>query len=155
MIARQIFVILLTATLCGCTHYVRVDGSAVSEAALQRDQALCDGRLFWSQARLLARIATPQTEAAWLQWAARRTIRQIEAQIRNRNKGQLPTDPAKRRIHSTAYKVEGPVGQDVGHFSRLRLELLPVACELEQRGNDLPRPQRPVLGSQRRQLPQL
>ncbi len=80
------------------------------------DEAVCDGRLFWSQARLLARIATPETEAAWLQWATERTIRQIEAQIRNRDKGQLPTDPAKRRIHSTAYKVEG-------RFSAVQYEL--------------------------------
>ncbi len=89
------------------------------------DDAVCDGRLFWSQARLLARIATPETEAAWLAWAVDRTIRQIEAQIRNRDKGQLPTDPAKRRIHSTAYKVEGrfnAVQYELWNNARAKLE---------------------------------
>lgn len=80
------------------------------------DAAVCDGRLFWSQARLLARIATPETESAWLNWAARRTIREIETQVRGRDKGQLPTDPARRRIHSAAYRVEG-------RFSAVQYEL--------------------------------
>jgi len=89
------------------------------------DAAVCDGRLFWSQARVLARIATPETEAAWLQWAEKRTIRQIEAHIRNRDKGQLPTDPAKRRIHSTVYKVEGrfsAVQNEIWNNARSKLE---------------------------------
>jgi len=31
------------------------------------DRALCEGTLFWSQARELVRIAVPETEAEWLE----------------------------------------------------------------------------------------
>ncbi|MHC4382630.1 MAG: Holliday junction branch migration DNA helicase RuvB [Planctomycetota bacterium] len=71
------------------------------------DDAFCEARLFWSQVRLLVRIATPETQAVWIEWAAGRTARQIAAQIRNRDKGDLPTDPARRRIHTTKFKVQG------------------------------------------------
>ncbi len=81
-------------------------GRALDELP-QIDRALREGRLFWSQTRLLARIATPETEAAWLEWAGHRTVRQIAAHVRQREKGDLPADPARRRIHATTYKVEG------------------------------------------------
>ncbi|MHC4825846.1 MAG: Holliday junction branch migration DNA helicase RuvB [Planctomycetota bacterium] len=71
------------------------------------DEAFCAGRLFWSQVRQLVRIATPETESAWLEWAAGRTARQIVAQVRNRRKGDLPTDPVRRRIHTTKFDVRG------------------------------------------------
>jgi hypothetical protein len=73
----------------------------------QIDQAFCEARLFWSQVRLLVRIATPETECTWIRWARGRTAREIAAQIRNRDKGDLPTDPARRRIHTTEFKVQG------------------------------------------------
>jgi Holliday junction DNA helicase RuvB len=73
----------------------------------QIDDAFCEAGLFWSQVRLLVRIATPETESVWIEWAVGRTARQIAAQIRNRDKGDLPTDPAKRRIHTTKFKVQG------------------------------------------------
>jgi len=73
----------------------------------QIDRAFCGARLFWSQVRLLVRIATPQTESVWIRWAAGRTVRELAARIRNRDKGDLPTDPARRRIHTTRFKVQG------------------------------------------------
>jgi Holliday junction DNA helicase RuvB len=71
------------------------------------DDAFCEAGLFWSQVRLLVRIATPETESIWIEWAVGRTAREIAAQIRNRDKGDRPTDPAKRRIHTTKFKVQG------------------------------------------------
>ncbi|MHC4969446.1 MAG: HNH endonuclease [Planctomycetota bacterium] len=73
----------------------------------QIDRAFCEARLFWSQVRLLVRIATPQTESVWIRWAAGRTVREVAARIRYRDKGDLPTDPARRRIHTTRFKVQG------------------------------------------------
>lgn len=89
------------------------------------DEALREGRLFWSQTRLLVRIATPETERAWLGFAADRTIRQIASQVRNREKGQLPTDPVRRRIHSITYKVEGSLSAvqfELWNNARAKLE---------------------------------
>jgi Holliday junction DNA helicase RuvB len=71
------------------------------------DEAFCQARLFWSQVRLLVKIATPETESAWLEWATGRSARQIAAHVRRREKGQLPTEPAKRRIHTVKFKVQG------------------------------------------------
>jgi Holliday junction DNA helicase RuvB len=71
------------------------------------DDAFCEGRLSWSQVRLLVRIAVAETEREWVEWAARRTVRQLAAQIRGREKGQRPTDPARRRIHTTKFRAVG------------------------------------------------
>ncbi len=70
------------------------------------DDAICDGRLLWSQVRLLSRIATPETEAEWIRWAQGRTVREIAGQVRRREKGERPTDLARRRIHSVEFKLE-------------------------------------------------
>jgi hypothetical protein len=80
-------------------------GRALEELP-ETDEALCQGHLLWSQARLIARVGTPETEAAWVEWAVGKTVREIEAQVRKREKGELPTDPARRRIHTTKVKVE-------------------------------------------------
>ncbi len=70
------------------------------------DEAFCTERLLWSQVRQLVRVATPQTESEWVTWAQGRTARQIAAEVRRRSKGERPTDPARRRIHTTTFKVE-------------------------------------------------
>lgn len=69
------------------------------------DRAFCEGSLFWSQVRELARMATPETEAEWVQWSRGRTSRQIAAQARIRRKGERPSDPARRRIHDITFQV--------------------------------------------------
>ncbi|MHC4709877.1 MAG: Holliday junction branch migration DNA helicase RuvB [Planctomycetota bacterium] len=89
------------------------------------DEAFCAGRLFWSQVRQLVRITTPETESAWLEWAAGHTARQIAAQVRNRRKGDLPTDPARRRIHTTKFDVRGRlnvVQWEIWNNARAKLE---------------------------------
>ena len=71
------------------------------------DEAFCRGRLFWSQVRELVRVAAPETESEWIQWARGRTAREIAAQVSLRRKGERPTDPARRRIHNA---TSGPRG---------------------------------------------
>ncbi len=68
------------------------------------NRAFGRGGLFWSQVRELVRLATPETEAEWLQWAVGRTAREIAAQARIRRKGERPTDPARRRIHEVSFR---------------------------------------------------
>lgn len=67
------------------------------------DEAFCGGRLFWSQVRELARVATAETEAEWIEWARGRTARQIAAQAGVRRRGERPTEPARRRIRNATF----------------------------------------------------
>ena len=89
----------------------RPTGPATSGRALldlpEIDRALCEGTLFWSQARELVRIAVPETEAEWLEWARGRSAREITAQMSIRRKGERPTDPARRRIRNASFRPDG------------------------------------------------
>jgi 5-methylcytosine-specific restriction endonuclease McrA len=56
--------------------------------------ALEQGALSWCAARELTRVATADTEAAWLATAHGKTTRQIEALIAGKQPGELPPDRA-------------------------------------------------------------
>ena len=70
-------------------------------------RALGEGRLFWSQVRELVRVAVPETEAEWIEWARNRSAREITAQVRIRRKGERSMDPARRRIHNAWFRPDG------------------------------------------------
>jgi 5-methylcytosine-specific restriction endonuclease McrA len=61
----------------------------------QSAQALTQGELHWCAARELTRVATADTEAAWLEAARGKTTRQIEALVAGKQSGELPPDPAR------------------------------------------------------------
>jgi uncharacterized protein DUF222 len=56
--------------------------------------ALAEGKLHFSAVRELTRVATRDTEAAWLAATAGKTVRQVEQAVAGHIKGDLPTDPA-------------------------------------------------------------
>jgi hypothetical protein len=56
------------------------------------DEALASGTLCWSAVRELTRVATPETERAWLGWAKGRRSRQIEQAVAARRQGDRPSD---------------------------------------------------------------
>ena len=56
------------------------------------DQSLASGELCWSAVRELSRIATPETEQAWLGWAKGRRSQQIEHAVAARRPGDGPRD---------------------------------------------------------------
>jgi HNH endonuclease/Holliday junction resolvase RuvA-like protein len=58
-------------------------------------RALEQGALSWCAARELTRVATADTEAAWLDAARDKTTRQIEALIAGKQPGEPPPDPAR------------------------------------------------------------
>jgi uncharacterized protein DUF222 len=60
----------------------------------QLHAALAGGRLHFSAVRELTRVATRETEAAWIGEAAGKTVRQVEQAVAGHIKGDLPTDPA-------------------------------------------------------------
>jgi HNH endonuclease len=57
-------------------------------------QALEQGALSWCAARELTRVATADTEAAWLDAARGKTTRQIEGMVVGKQPGDPPPDPA-------------------------------------------------------------
>ena len=58
-------------------------------------QSLREGRIRWSAAREMTRIAEPSTEAKWLTWSVGKNTHAIALAVKARNPGDLPTDPAR------------------------------------------------------------
>lgn len=50
------------------------------------------GQRAWSAVRELARVATPQTEEAWIEKTERMTVRQVEGMVAGRKPGDSPWD---------------------------------------------------------------
>jgi hypothetical protein len=71
--------------------------------ALERDE------MKFSPARELCRVATRQTEAAWLERAKDKTMREIEEMVAGRQPGDLPDDPPDPdlRMHTLQVEVTG------------------------------------------------
>jgi hypothetical protein len=84
-------------------------------AALERlpelEQALSAGELTWSAVRELTRVATPETERAWLEHVRCKTVREVEKLVSGRRPGSLPTDPAEAGLerHVLRFEVSGEV----------------------------------------------
>jgi len=54
-------------------------------------EALKRGTLSWSRARLIVRVATPETEKAWLALARKMTARKLAREVQGKKKGSKPT----------------------------------------------------------------
>jgi HNH endonuclease len=73
--------------------------------------ALQHGELTWCAARELTRVATSDTEAAWLQAAHGKTTRQIEALVAGKQPGEPPPHPSREddlpppRCHVLRFEV--------------------------------------------------
>jgi hypothetical protein len=69
--------------------------------------ALEGAALSWSAVREITRVAVPETEAAWLEIARGKTIRQLEDLVAGKHPGDTPTsrpDPSARR-HVLRFEV--------------------------------------------------
>jgi RuvA, C-terminal domain/HNH endonuclease len=78
------------------------------EALPHSARALEDGALTWCAARELTRVATGDTEAAWLEAAQGKTTRELERLVAGRQPGALPpspTDPEPPRRHVLRFEV--------------------------------------------------
>src|SRR5512138_2611593 len=56
-------------------------------------KALRQGQASWSCVRELSRVATRETEHAWLEAARGRTVREVERRVSGHQRGSLPSDP--------------------------------------------------------------
>lgn len=68
--------------------------------------ALREGRLFWSAAKELTRVAVPETEQAWLDAARTKSVRQIEALVAGHRPGDRPQDPRDPRLKKHVVRLE-------------------------------------------------
>jgi hypothetical protein len=83
------------------SHRVAEDRLRLANALPQLpmlSQALQNGDLNFSQARELARVATPQTEAAWIEKTQEMNVREVEQAVAGHHKGDLPEDPVDPRL---------------------------------------------------------
>jgi hypothetical protein len=74
-------------------------------------EALRQGQICWSALRELTRVATPETEAAWLTAATGRTVRELEKLVSGLGPGSQPgdlADPEDVR-HVLRFEVTGQV----------------------------------------------
>ena len=71
------------------------------------DQAFASGELSWSAVRELSRVATAETEQAWIEWAKGRRIRQLEREVAAREPGDRPSDRGnpERVKHRLSFEV--------------------------------------------------
>jgi len=70
--------------------------------------ALSAGELSFSSVRELTRVATADTEEAWLAAARGKTAHQLERLVAGRAAGDLPDDPAESDLRSRVVRIELP-----------------------------------------------
>lgn len=76
------------------------------EALPALSEALASSRIVWSAAREISRVATAETEAAWLAGTSGRTVREIETMVAGRRPGDLPTTPADPALVKRIIRLE-------------------------------------------------
>jgi hypothetical protein len=89
-----------------CTHD-RVRVAEALELLPELSCALREGELCWSVVRELTRVATPETEAAWMAIAKGRTVREVEDLVAGHHQGDRPSDPRDEgaRRHALRFEV--------------------------------------------------
>src|SRR6478736_2306365 len=61
-------------------------------------EAIQNGELNFSKARELVRVATPETEQAWIGKAQNMNVREVEQAVAGHAKGDLPDDPVDPKL---------------------------------------------------------
>jgi hypothetical protein len=92
------------------------------------DRALANGELGWTKLRTLCQVVTPTTQQAWLERAKRITSRQLEDQVADARRGDLP--PESQDLLEPPRYVWARFRLDVFHFERLMQALAELRHEL-------------------------
>jgi hypothetical protein len=69
---------------------------------------LAKGNLSFSTVRELSRVATPDTEASWVDRAKFKTCREVEEMVAGRAPGDTPDDPAKPELRMKDLRLSLP-----------------------------------------------
>lgn len=88
------------------TTYERLRVARAIEGLPLVEARLVAGELHWSKAREITRVATPETEAAWLEQASACSVRQLEQRVQGHRPGDLPSDPPDPALVRRAVRVE-------------------------------------------------
>jgi hypothetical protein len=99
---------------------LRVADALVALPKLQA--AMAAGDVSYSAARELTRVATVDTEDAWLAVAAKHTVRDIEDMVSGRHRGSLPDDPPDPAARLYELRLLVPAGV-LGKFTAARRAL--------------------------------
>jgi hypothetical protein len=70
--------------------------------------ALSNGELTYSHVRELSRVATPETEEAWLAAVADKTAGQVQEIVAGHAYGDLPTDPTRAELRMRTLRLSLP-----------------------------------------------
>ncbi|HUH03897.1 MAG TPA: HNH endonuclease [Kofleriaceae bacterium] len=70
------------------------------------EEAIAEGRVSWSAARELTRVATPATEQVWLDAADGHTVREIEEMVAGLSPGDLPGAARDRSVERRVLRFE-------------------------------------------------
>src|SRR5450432_954279 len=76
------------------------------EALPHLERALRDGEVPWSTARELTRIATRESDHAWLEASRGRTLRQVEQLVAGHKPGDRPEDAADASLRRHVLRME-------------------------------------------------
>jgi Holliday junction resolvasome RuvABC DNA-binding subunit len=74
----------------------------------QMELAFAEGRLGFSAVRELTRVATPATEAAWVDAAVGKSLREIEPMVADHQPGDHPDDPPTPELRTRKVSFELP-----------------------------------------------
>jgi 5-methylcytosine-specific restriction endonuclease McrA len=72
------------------------------------ENAFSEGRLGFTAVRELTRVATPATEAAWVDAAVGKTLREIEPMVANHQPGDHPDDPPTPQLRTKKLCLDLP-----------------------------------------------
>jgi hypothetical protein len=89
--------------------YDKVRVARALEQLPELSRELRDGSLNFSQVRELTRVATPETEAKWLESARGRTVHEVEKLVSGHRPGSLPDAPKEPALerHVLRFEVTG------------------------------------------------
>jgi 5-methylcytosine-specific restriction endonuclease McrA len=93
----------------GYCHRTTADKLRTAEALEQLPElarAQQEGRLHASAVRELARVATAETESAWIEAAGGRRVREIERMVSGRVRGDSPTSPPRPELEKHVLRFE-------------------------------------------------
>ena len=86
-------------------------------------EALQTGILNFSQAREIARVATPETEQVWIGETQGMTVREVERAVAGHVKGDLPEDPIDPKlVRKTMYLKVRPETEVLFRTAKQKLE---------------------------------
>jgi len=94
----------------------------------QVDAAFAEGKIGWTKAREILRVATPETEEAWVERAASVTSRTLEDQVIRSARGDAPPEPDGRYRAPERRRVVFDMSTEDANALRAALAVLRAQC---------------------------